>query len=52
MGFPALSATTEPGISIILVLVLLALAFLLPKGAERFFRVVEDIFAPWRSANA
>ena len=44
MGFPALSATTEPGISIILVLVLLALAFLLPKDSERFFRVVEDIF--------
>jgi hypothetical protein len=44
MGFPALTATTEPGVSIIVVLVVLALAFLLPKSSERFFRVVENVF--------
>src|SRR5215469_3178198 len=44
MHFAGLSATTEPGITVILTLLLCALAAFLSKSSERVFRTVEDCF--------
>jgi len=44
MRFAGLSATTEPGIAIILTLLLCTPAFALPKVSEPFFRYLENCF--------